>query len=203
MSDSSLFLQLPHLEGEDYSNIIIVCCRLSNIERSLEVHSSQLGTSNGNARGAVDHLMYFLALVPELPLRLRLTIVVLSHADVLDGSEVRLLDVGITGATVQLVRQAVAVAIVETNIANTIVVLIRLIGVGDERTIIVLVHHSIIVSIIITIITNSVIVAVKLICILHVRTVVAAVRNSVKIPVTSLVTDISYQVVVRILLARI
>ena len=94
----------PHLEGEYNSNVVIVQGRVrTNVESSLEVQTSQLGTAYSNARGAVDQLLYLLALVPELPPRLGLPPGVLPHGDGLDGSEVRPVDLCVTGTGVELV----------------------------------------------------------------------------------------------------
>ena len=173
----------------------------TNVESSLEVQTSQLGTAYSNARGAVDQLLYLLALVPELPLRLGLLPDVLTHGDGLDGSEVRPVDLGVAGTGVELVQQTVAVKIPVANITNTVFVLIELIGIGNERAIVIVVHHSVIVGIRITVVTNSVIIAVSLIGIRNIRTVVKAVRNPIKISIISLVTGVTYQVIIVILLA--
>ena len=195
---------VSHLEGEYYPNEIVVQWRVrSNIKCSLKVHSGEFSIPNRDPRRTVEHLLYLLPLISELPQGLRLPPGVLAHGYRLDSSEVRSVNLSIARTRVKLIKTLVPIKVSEAQISHSIIVLIQLIWVWYQRTVIVLVLYSVIVSICITIITESITIRVNLICIVHTGAVVAAIRNSIQVHICPVVTGVTHEVVVVVVLVRV
>ena len=98
------------------------------------------------------------SLISEGPDWILLTVAVLTHADVLDGSEVSPVDTIVTGTSIKLIKHSISIAVISAGITNTISIGVKLVRVVYYGTVIILVQDSIIVSIIITYITLTIII---------------------------------------------
>jgi len=180
------------LKGEDDPDEVVVGhLVLPDKEGALEVHAGHLGGADGDAGGAVHLLADLLALVLELPLRLRLAPRVLPHGDRLHRAEVGSLDPRVLRTRIELVRHRVAVKVSEAGVADAVLVGVLLAGIGQEGTVVGAVGDAVAVGVVIAVIALAVAVNVQLIGIVIVRAVVRQVGNAVKVAVKAIVTGVA------------
>jgi len=151
---------------------------LPDKEGPLEVDAGELGGADGDAGGAVHPLADLLAVVLELPLRLRLAPRVRPHGDGPHGPEVCPFDAGILRTRVEFVGDRVAVKISETGVTDAVLVGVRLVGVGQQRAVVGAVG-------------NAVAVDVQLVGVVVVRAVVGQVGDTVQVAVITVVAGVT------------
>ncbi len=164
---------------------------LPHEEGPLEVDAGQLCGPDGDAGGAVHPLADLLAVVLELPLRLRLAPRVRPHGDGLHGPEVGPFDAGILRTRVEFVGDSVAVKISETDVADAVLVGVRLVGVGQQRAVVGAVGDAVAVRVVITVVAFAVVVDVQLVGIVVVRAVVGQVGDTVQVAVITVVAGVT------------